>query len=110
MRRIGFLPDVTLFKPHGVPMSDPEVVVITHEELEAIRLVDFLDLDQEEAASRMEVSRRSMAADLRRARWKIADALLHGKALSIEGGDFLFQRGNNGMHQQQGVNEDAIWR
>lgn len=100
MRRIGFLPDATLFKPQGIPLSDIEIVVISHEELEAIRLVDFVGLEQEEAASRMEISRKSMASDLKSGRKKIADALLHSKAIRIEGGDFFYQRGNG--NQQQG--------
>jgi len=99
MRRIAFLPEVTFYKPQGIPMSDLEIVVISHEELEAIRLVDFMGLEQEETANRMEISRKSMASDLKSGRKKIADALLHSKAIRIEGGDFFFQRGNGNQHQ-----------
>lgn len=102
IRRIGFLPEVTFYKPHGIPLHDLEIVVISHEELEAIRLVDFMGLEQEEAATRMEISRKSMANDLKSGRKKIADALLHAKAMRIEGGDFFYRRGNG--NQQQGGN------
>ena len=73
-------------------MSDLEIVVIRHEELEAIRLVDYLGTDQENAAECMGISRRSMSSDLKIGRRKIADAILHGKAIRIEGGDFVFRR------------------
>lgn len=93
---------MTFYKPHEIPLHDLEIVVISHEELEAIRLVDFVGLEQEEAATRMEISRKSMANDLKSGRKKIADALLHAKAMRIEGGDFFYRRGNG--NQQQGGN------
>ena len=93
---------MTFYKPQGIPLHELEIVVISHEELEAIRLVDFMGLEQEEAATRMEISRKSMANDLKSGRRKISDALLHGKGMRIEGGDFFFRRGNG--NSQQGGN------
>jgi predicted DNA-binding protein (UPF0251 family) len=104
-RRIGFLPDATFFKPQGIPMFELEIVVISHEELEAIRLVDFIGLEHEETAQKMGISRKTMAKDLKNGRRKIADALLHGKAIRVEGGNFEYRRGN-GIHYNGG-NEDA---
>jgi uncharacterized protein len=71
------------FKPRGVPLEELEVVSLSFEELEAVRLSDYEDLSQEEAALRMGVSRRTFARDLFSGRRKIADALLNGKALSV---------------------------
>ena len=94
MRQISYLPEATFFKPQGIPLTELDRVVVSHEELEAIRLVDFLGLEQKEAAERMDISRRSMAADLKTGRRKIADAILHGKAIAIQGGDFVYQKGS----------------
>jgi len=70
-------------------MQDLELVVLTMEELEAVSLVDLRDLEQEEAALRMKVSRRTLARELTSGRKKIADALLNGKAIEIKGGNYV---------------------
>ena len=82
-RRIGKTPEERYFKPRGVPLQDAQVVSITFEELEAMRLVDYLDYEQEEAAAKMNVSRRTLARELHSARKKIADALVNGKVLEV---------------------------
>lgn len=61
------------------------------EELEAVRLVDLLDLDQEEAAFYMGISRKAFWNDLMNARKKIAAALVYGMGLRIEGGSFALR-------------------
>jgi len=58
------------------------------EEAEAIRLKDLERLEQEECAQRMNISRTTFARVLGSARQKMADALLNGKAIKIEGGNF----------------------
>ena len=68
-----------------------EAVSITLEELEAVRLVDLLDLDQEEAAFYMGISRKAFWNDLMNARKKIAAALVYGMGLRIEGGSFALR-------------------
>jgi len=68
-----------------VPQKGAETVSITLEELEAIRLVDLEDMDQEAAAHKMGISRKAFWLDLQRARKKIADALVNGKNLVILG-------------------------
>jgi len=70
-------------------MQDLELVVLTMEELEAVSLVDLRDLEQEDAALKMKVSRRTLARDLSSGRKKIADALLNGKAIEIKGGNYV---------------------
>ncbi len=91
-RRVGFLPRVTLFKPSGVPMSSLEEVRLSVEEAEAIRLRDLEDLEQDAAAEQMNVSRPTYARILSQARQKVADALLNGKAIRIEGGNYELSR------------------
>jgi predicted DNA-binding protein (UPF0251 family) len=65
-----------------------EEVCLSVEEAEAIRLKDLEGLEQEDGAQRMSVSRTTFARVLNSARRKMADALLNGKAIRIEGGNF----------------------
>lgn len=87
-RRVESEPAVTCFKPVGVPQCELEEVVLTVEELEAIRLKDLENLEQEGCAERMQVSRPTFFRILASAREKIADALLTGKMLRVEGGTY----------------------
>ena len=87
-RRVDFMPEVTYFKPAGIPLRALEEVRLSVEEAEAIRLKDLEGLEQEEGAEKMNISRPTFQRVLASAREKIADALLHGKAIRIEGGNF----------------------
>lgn len=89
LRRVEQTPDVTFFKPRGVPLSDLEIISLTVEELEALRLVDIEGLRQEDAAIRVGVSRRAFWEDLKAARMKVAVALSTGKAIEIKGGNYI---------------------
>lgn len=88
-RRIAGQPAASIFKPVGVPMRMLEEVVMTLDEFEAIRLADLDGLYQESAAAQMEVSRPTFSRITASAHRKLADALVHGKALRIEGGPVL---------------------
>lgn len=81
-------PGVTFFKPQGIPLRVLEHTVITVDELEALRLADFLELTQEEVAQKMQVSRPTVTRMLARAHRAVAEALVHGKAICIRGGDY----------------------
>lgn len=85
-RRVGFKPNFTYYGPGKGPSSSE--VVLKVEEFEAIRLKDFEDLDQKEAAERMGISQPTFHRTLVSARKKISDALVNGMALRIEGGDY----------------------
>jgi len=87
-RRVGYLPQSSFFKPQGVPLSVLEHIALTVDELEAIRLTDLEGLYQADAAEKMKVSRQTLGRILESAHKKIADALVNGKALSIEGGQY----------------------
>jgi len=82
-RKIEFNPDVTYFKPRGVPMGELEVIELTTEEMEAYRLRHINDLDQQEAADKMNTSQSTYQRILYSAYKKIADALVNGKAIKI---------------------------
>jgi len=79
---------VTFFKPAGVPLRALEEVQLSVEEFEAVRLKDLEGLEQEEGAEKMNISRPTFQRILASARQKVADALLNGKAMRIEGGSF----------------------
>jgi predicted DNA-binding protein (UPF0251 family) len=87
-RRVDSLPRVSYFKPAGVPLSGLEEVRLSVEEAEAIRLKDIEGLEQDGCARKMSVSRSTFARTLLAARQKMADALLNGKAIRIEGGNY----------------------
>jgi len=87
-RRVDYLPQVTYFKPAGVPLAHLQEVRLSIEEAEAIRLKDVESLEQDDCAQKMSVSRSTFARILLSARQKMADALLNGKAIRIEGGNY----------------------
>lgn len=85
-RRIAGRPAASIFKPIGIPVGDLEEIVMTLDEFEALRLADLDGLYQEQAAERMKISRPTFSRIVESAHRKVADAIVHGKALRIEGG------------------------
>lgn len=71
------------FKPCGIETKYIEQTVLEHDEMEALRLSDYEKLYQQECAERMGVSRTTFSRILASAHQKVADALLHGKAIII---------------------------
>ena len=71
------------FKPCGMPNHALEIVQLSKDEMEAIRLADLQGLYQENAANKMEISRPTFGRILSSARAKIADAFINGKAIEI---------------------------
>jgi predicted DNA-binding protein (UPF0251 family) len=76
------------FKPRGVPLNELDIIQLTFEELEAIRLKDLLGLEQTEASEKMGVSQPTFHRILKEARNKVSDALVNTKAIEIYGGDY----------------------
>jgi predicted DNA-binding protein (UPF0251 family) len=93
-RRICQKPAANYYKPRGIPLSTLELVTLTFDELEAVRLADMDGLYQEQAAEKMNVSRQTFGRIIESAHKKIADALVNGKALSIEGGNVKIDDSN----------------
>jgi predicted DNA-binding protein (UPF0251 family) len=85
-RRIAGKPTASIFKPIGIPMAKLDEIVMTLDEFEAVRLADLDGLYQEEASGRMNVSRTTFSRIIASAHRKLADALVHGKAVRLEGG------------------------
>ena len=83
-RQINFEPNVTYFKPAGVRLRDLEEVTISFEELEALRLQNNLDLNQEDAAKMMQISQPTYYRIIKEVRQKITDALVNEKAIKKE--------------------------
>ncbi len=92
-RRVAQMPQITYYKPRGVPLAVLQRVGLTVDELEAIRLADLEGLYQEQAAKKMNISRQTFGRIIESAHKKIADALVNGKALSIEGGSIELDTG-----------------
>lgn len=82
-RRIRFNPNVTYFKPQGVPMRSLKIIELTTEEMESLRLNDVEDLDQTDAADKMKTSQSTFQRILSSARKKVAKALVEGDAIKI---------------------------
>ncbi|MCF7795457.1 DUF134 domain-containing protein [Patescibacteria group bacterium] len=82
-RRIKFNPEITYFKPQGIPMRKIEIVELTKEEIEAYRLRYIKELDQKEAAKEMNTSTSTYQRIIDSAYKKIANALINGKAIKI---------------------------
>ncbi|MCG9480137.1 MAG: DUF134 domain-containing protein [Actinomycetia bacterium] len=82
-------PRTLYFKPQGAARNVQEVV-LSIDEYEAVRLADYKKLKQEQAASMMNISRPTFTRLIESARQKIAQALVGGSAIRIEGGDFIF--------------------
>jgi uncharacterized protein len=87
IRRIieGGTTDSRCYEPRCCPHEDGIVISLQPEEIELIRLVDLEGLEQEEAATRLGVSRKTAWRDLHEARRKIADALVNGKGIEMAG-------------------------
>jgi predicted DNA-binding protein (UPF0251 family) len=89
-RRVRCRPHATIFKPAGIPLVNLATVTLAMDELEALRLADLETLYQEDAAARMRISRSTFARVLDAARRKVADSLVNGRAIVIEGGPVHF--------------------
>jgi hypothetical protein len=74
--------------PEGVSPIKLESVVLSVDEVEAIRLADKLGMYQADAAGKMNVSRQTFGRIVKSARRKVAEALVDGKTICIEGGNF----------------------
>lgn len=78
-----------VFKPKSVPMSKLKQVLVGHDEMEALKLVDIDHMKQSEAANKMGISSATIQRVIESARQKITSALIEGKAIIIDGGDYV---------------------
>lgn len=94
IRKVSILPEISYFKPRGIPVNELEEVVLSFEELEAVRLSDLECMYQEQAADKMGVSRQTFGRIIDLAHKTIADAVINGKAIKIEGGSYVLGKTN----------------
>jgi predicted DNA-binding protein (UPF0251 family)/DNA-directed RNA polymerase subunit RPC12/RpoP len=87
-RKVEFIPNIQYFAPSDIDAASLQENILRIEELEAIRLKDLEGMEQEDCADKMEVSRQTFQRILNAAREKIADSLINGKAIRIEGGNY----------------------
>ncbi len=88
-RKITMPPPMEGFKPFGIPMRQLDPVVLLFEEYEAVRLADYENLLQAEAAEIMNISRPTFTRIYDKARKTIAKAFVEGKAIFIQGGNYI---------------------
>jgi len=110
-RMVASLPNVTYYKPAGIPLRFLTEVKLSIEEAEALRLKELEGLKQSEGAVKMGISRPTFQRIFSSACKKVADALLNGKAIRIEGGNFKItgtrhccHRGHNWVRQLDPTN------
>ena len=86
-RKVCCLPESNLFGPLNIPNIDGEIIVMTVDEYETIRLIDLEGMMQEECAEKMNVARTTIQRIYNEARKKLANSLVNGNILKIDGGD-----------------------
>jgi len=101
-RNIRYIPNIIEFMPVGE--TNFETIKLNVDELEAIRLVDLEGLEQEESAINMEISRGTFQRILNSARNKIANSLVNGKKIVIEGGEYQIEECSNFFEKNNIVN------
>lgn len=105
IKLVNFEPGVTYFKPRAVPLNQLEEVNMTIDEVETLRLTNLKKLSQADAANKMKIHQSTFQRTLTRAREKVTDALVNGKAIKIEGGDFKMPSGDGtGPTQKENIN------
>ena len=92
IRRISFKPEVTYFKPAGIPITELEEVVLTFDELEALRLMNIEEIEQKEVAKKMDISQPTLSRLVQSARKKVTEAIINGYAIKVQGGHFKMVR------------------
>lgn len=87
-RKVCSLPQSSRFGPLDSPVRVENYVQMTVDEYETVRLIDLQDLTQEECAQQMNIARTTVQGIYYKARKKIAESLVNGKMLWIEGGEY----------------------
>jgi len=81
-------PKISQFSPRGKP-GRPDETNLTMDEYESVRLADFMGLSQKEAAQSMHISQQTFSRILKRAHKTIADGIITGKIIKIQGGYYV---------------------
>lgn len=111
-RKVCCLPSNNRFGPLNAQINEEQFVTMTVDEYETIRLIDLEDFTQEECASQMNIARTTVQSIYNDARKKLAESLVNGKVLKIEGGDYQIcdgfgkACGGGGCHRHRFGNTD----
>ena len=95
-RKVCKLPDNDQFGPLNIPKKPKEHIYMTIDEYETIRLIDIEGFTQEECAKQMNIARTTVQGIYKMARNKLAESLVNGKVLHIEGGEYRLCEGETG--------------
>lgn len=87
-RKVCSLPESDRFGPLDAPVNLKKFVTMSIDEYETIRLIDLQGFTQEECASQMSIARTTVQGMYNNARKKLAESLVNGMVLRIEGGDY----------------------
>lgn len=87
-RKVCCMPERNSFGPLNIMNINPEIILMTVDEYETIRLIDLEEMTQEECAEKMDVARTTIQRIYNEARKKLAKSLVEGKILKIQGGDY----------------------
>ncbi|MCX6173930.1 MAG: DUF134 domain-containing protein [Ignavibacteriales bacterium] len=82
-RKVKCNPTAYYFKPRAIPLSQLEEITLEIDELESLRLADYLAHSHEQAATKMKISRATFGRIVENGRKKVIDAILNGKAIKI---------------------------
>jgi len=112
-RKVCCLPNNNLYGPLGNPNCSDKILLMSVEEYETIRLIDLLGMMQEECADRMNVARTTVQKIYNDARKKLAESIVNGTILKIEGGDYVLCNDSNnschcGRHCKHFIQKDFI--
>jgi len=88
-RSVCCLPESSSFGPLSAPQDPEQPVIMTVDEYETVRLIDLAGFNQEECAEKMGIARTTVQRIYNEARKKLAESLVNGKVLHIEGGDYV---------------------
>ncbi len=86
---VNIVPLYVYYKPHGVSLEKLKEETLNLEEIESLNLKDNQDLDQKSAAEKMGISRSTFQRLLKSARKKMIRAIIEGKAIKFEGGNYI---------------------
>ncbi|SHJ11547.1 DUF134 domain-containing protein [Parasporobacterium paucivorans] len=93
-RIVCCLPEFDRFGPLGTDVDYDNMIKMTVDEYETIRLIDLDGMTQEDCSKQMKVARTTIQGIYNEARKKLAQALVHGKELQIEGGEYRICEGD----------------
>ena len=95
-RKVCCLPEYNQFGPLNALINQEDFLIMTVDEYETIRLIDLEGFRQEECADQMNIARTTVQRIYNDARKKLAESLVNGKVLRIEGGDYKLCDGDEG--------------